>query len=225
VDPTLDDLTCTGYTGEVCDMECPPPPVFKRGDANGDGCVDECDAVFIADFNFRGGPAPPCLEAADANDDGSVTGITDTNYLLAFVFLGGPAPPAPGPLACGPDPTPCLGCDSYPAALCAEVCPAIPACYFTFLRGDCDGDGFVGGSVNDPIVYLNWAFGGAEEPSCLAACDADDDHFVGGSVTDAIYYLSWAFLGGPPPPPPFPACGLSDIEDVVVGCETPTCKG
>jgi hypothetical protein len=49
-----------------------------------------------------------------------------------------------------------------------------------FVRGDCDGDGFVGGSVTDPVFYLNWAFGGGTEPGCRAACDADGDGFVGG---------------------------------------------
>jgi hypothetical protein len=95
-----------------------------------------------------------------------------------------------------------------------------------FVRGDCDGNGFVGGQVNDPVYYLNWAFVGGPPPPCRAACDADGDGFVGGNVNDAVYYLSWAFLGGPPPEPPFPSCALSARPaDVVLGCAArpPSC--
>jgi hypothetical protein len=95
--------------------------------------------------------------------------------------------------------------------------PSFPA----FLRGDCDGDGFAGGSVTDPVYYLNWAFGGAPEPPCRAACDADGDGFVGGSVTDPVYYLNWAFSGGPAPGAPFPACGRGGAADEALGCEAP----
>ena len=38
-----------------------------------------------------------------------------------------------------------------------------------FIRSDCDGDGFVGGSVNDAVFYLNWAFSGGPVPRCKAA--------------------------------------------------------
>lgn len=44
-----------------------------------------------------------------------------------------------------------------------------------FIRGDCNADGFVGGSVTDMVFYVNWAFLGREVPTCLAACDADGD--------------------------------------------------
>jgi hypothetical protein len=95
-----------------------------------------------------------------------------------------------------------------------------------FLRDDCDSDGFVGGSVSDPVFYLNWAFGSGPQPDCKAACDADGDGFVGGSVNDAVYYLTWAFLGGPSPPPP-EECGVGTELDAVLGCETPpeSCAG
>jgi hypothetical protein len=89
-----------------------------------------------------------------------------------------------------------------------------------FERGDCDNDGFVGGSVNDPVFYLNWAFGTGRDPDCKAACDADGDGFVGGSVNDPVYYLNWAFLGGQAPPAPFPGCGPGTPDDEKLGCET-----
>jgi RHS repeat-associated protein len=76
-----------------------------------------------------------------------------------------------------------------------------------FIRGDCDGDGFVGGTTADIIFYANWAFLGGEVPACLAACDADGDGFAGGSTADIVYYANFAFLGRQPPPPPFPGCG------------------
>jgi hypothetical protein len=91
---------------------------------------------------------------------------------------------------------------------------------FSFLRGDCDADGVVGGSVNDPLFYLNWAFGGGPTPPCKAACDCDADGVVAG-ITDAVYYLNWAFIGGPPPPAPYPDCGPGTAADQDLGCETP----
>jgi DNA-binding beta-propeller fold protein YncE len=76
-----------------------------------------------------------------------------------------------------------------------------------FIRGDCDGDGKVGGTVTDAIVLLEFSFLGGERPSCLSACDANGDGEVTGEVTDAVYLLRYGFLGGPPPPAPFPGCG------------------
>jgi hypothetical protein len=101
----------------------PVPFGFKRGDANCDGCVDEDDAVFIQNFLFKAGPAPCCLDAADANDNGRLD-ITDATLILNFVGLGGPPPAPPGPFTCGIDPTPVLGCASYPQNLCSVQCLA-----------------------------------------------------------------------------------------------------
>lgn len=88
-------------------------------------------------------------------------------------------------------------------------------------RGDCDGDGRVGGSLTDAILILEYNF--SETPlalPCIAACDANGDGRLGGEVTDAIYILAFGFLGGPPPPPPFPACGFGSLpQTVVLGCE------
>ena len=111
----------------------------------------------------------------------------------------------------------------YAILLCTIVIHGAPsgADAAEFLRGDCDSDGFVGGSVNDPVFYLNWAFAGGPAPGCLVACDADGDGFVGGSVNDAVYYLSWAFLGGTPPAAPFPDCGPGTAQDEAVGCAVP----
>jgi hypothetical protein len=93
-----------------------------------------------------------------------------------------------------------------------------------FIRGDCNGDDFVGGSVGDPVFYLNWVFLHVKEPECLAACDFNGDGEVAGSVTDPVFYLNWAFLGTRRPPPPFPLCGPGSAADNELGCEAPSEK-
>lgn len=81
------------------------PAAFLRGDANASGKVDLSDAVFALNWLFLGGPAPVCPDAADADDSGGID-ISDPISVLNWLFLGGRAPSAPGPDACGPDPTP-----------------------------------------------------------------------------------------------------------------------
>jgi hypothetical protein len=96
-----------------------------------------------------------------------------------------------------------------------------------FLRGDCNGDAFVGGDVIDAVILLNYSFLGADAPPCLAACDANGDGRVTGDVSDPVYFLTFAFLGGSPPVLPFPGCGPGNLNaDVLMGCATPpaTCE-
>lgn len=81
------------------------PSQFIRGDANDDGHVDISDPVLVLACKFLGGLCPQCRDAADSNDDG-VLDVSDAVFTLGFLFLGRPPPPAPGPEACGPDPTP-----------------------------------------------------------------------------------------------------------------------
>ena len=88
-----------------------------------------------------------------------------------------------------------------------------------FTRGDCDGNGVVGGSPTDAIVLLRWAFQDGTPPSCIAACDAEANGSVG--VTDAIRVLRFSFQGGLPPDAPFPECATSRrASDGVLGCMT-----
>lgn len=92
--------------GEIC------LPMFRRGDANGDGQYDISDAIGILSFLFLGASAPPCMDGADVNDDGKID-VSDAVSFLAWRFLGGtqPAPPYP---ECGHDPTTDeLTCESY----------------------------------------------------------------------------------------------------------------
>ncbi|MCA8962073.1 MAG: hypothetical protein KDC38_16215 [Planctomycetes bacterium] len=98
-------------------LEFDPPsggPMFRRGDANGDGTFDISDAVAILAVLFQGASAP-CQNALDVNDD-EVSDISDAVYTLAALFTpGSPPPPAPNP-DCGSDPTPgALTCDASPS--------------------------------------------------------------------------------------------------------------
>lgn len=85
---------------------------FHRGDANGDGKVNLVDAIALATYLFRSGPAPACLKSADLDDDGKAN-LADVIYLLSFLHRDGPAPTAPH-RECGTDPTEdALACDSF----------------------------------------------------------------------------------------------------------------
>ena len=89
-----------------------------------------------------------------------------------------------------------------------------------FLRGDCDGNGSVGGNPAEAVILLTFAFRGGTRPDCLAACDAEANGTIG--VTDALRILRHSFLGLGEPDPPFPDCDLSTlVSDVTVGCAVP----
>ena len=90
----------------ICDFDLIPTELsFRRGDANSDGAMDLSDAVFSLSALFLGGDQPSCAKAADVNDDG-VIDISDPVFTLGRLFTGGDPIPEPGPLTCGPDPTP-----------------------------------------------------------------------------------------------------------------------
>lgn len=94
-----------------------PGSQFRRGDTNGDGAFDISDVVFtLAELFTPGAAATTCNDASDSNDDGAKD-ISDAVYALAALFTPGSPPiPAPGPSACGIDPTPdSLECDLYDA--------------------------------------------------------------------------------------------------------------
>ena len=82
-----------------------PDAPFRRGDSNNDGKVDIGDALATLNWLFKGWAQPRCRNAADANDSGLID-ISDPVHVLNFLFAGeSPPPPAPGPEACGSDPT------------------------------------------------------------------------------------------------------------------------
>lgn len=75
----------------------PDCPVFIRGDANGDGRVNDLDTQWIADAVF--GEAVICVfGAGDANHDGYIN-LADAAYLISYLHRGGPSPAPPFPRA------------------------------------------------------------------------------------------------------------------------------
>jgi hypothetical protein len=94
----------------------PPPPIFRRGDANLDVTIDVSNGIFILDFLFLGDAAFACPDAGDTDDSGDLD-LSDAISVFEFLFLGNLPPPLPGPFTCGPDPTEDiaeLGCDTEP---------------------------------------------------------------------------------------------------------------
>jgi hypothetical protein len=93
-----------------------------------------------------------------------------------------------------------------------------------YIRGDVDGNGRL--QVTDGIVILR-AFFGQEDFSgvptfrdCLVAYNTDGstrlespaaEDMADVGVTDAIYLLNALFQNGPPPPAPFPGCGVTAV--------------
>ena len=107
---------------------------------------------------------------------------------------------------------------------CADAdCDGNAACPIgvgPFIRGDCDGNGTVGGSPTEAIVLLDFAFRGGDAPGCLAACDAEANGSLG--ITDALRILRHSFLGIGEPDAPFPECVTSDLpSDEELGCDVP----
>ncbi len=95
---------------------------FRRGDADATGTMDITDAIATLSFLFLGLGVLPCQDAADADDNGSLD-ISDPIFTLNRLFLGGELIPAPGPDACGLDPTP----DELPECeYTVEACKATP---------------------------------------------------------------------------------------------------
>lgn len=85
----------------------------------------------------------------------------------------------------------------------------------SFLRGDCNGDGGV--DISDASFMLNWLFLGGATPNCVAIANTNGDHAA--DISDASYLLNFLFLGGPPPAPPYPDCGTSELgADAALGC-------
>lgn len=115
------------------------------------------------------------------------------------------------------------GASSSDAELTLSYAPLRPAP--VFLRGDCDGDGAVGGNISDALTLLRFLFLGAQEPPCMKACDSNGDGSVEGSVLDAVYLLRYLFAGGPPPAAPFPGCGMEPIPSESTCASTASCRG
>lgn len=89
----------------------------------------------------------------------------------------------------------------------------------TFVRGDCNNDGDTTAVISDAIESLRCLFLDFCILPCAVACDADDDGSI--DITDAVFLLNFGFLGGRPPPPPFPECGV-DPTPGGLRCDDPS---
>jgi hypothetical protein len=73
-----------------------------------------------------------------------------------------------------------------------------------FLR--CDPNNDERNDLADVVWIVNELFRGGRETACANASDCNDDQRV--DLTDAIFAVSYQFGRGPPPPAPFPTCGM-----------------
>jgi hypothetical protein len=88
-----------------------------------------------------------------------------------------------------------------------------------FIRGDATADGTI--NISDAMAILGYLFGSGSL-SCERAADADASGRL--NVSDAIRTLRYLFADGPPPAPPFPACGPPATSDNLT-CESfPPCN-
>ncbi len=176
---------------------------FKRGDANGDGCVDGLDVDLIADtLLIPGFPSPQCMDAADTNDDG-LFNISDLIYIAAWLEIpSSPAPPAPGPFYCGVDPTDDeVGCEVY------EGCgPCLPDVTGSLTAGDASAvpgatgvDHFILGSFDFDLPGFSVAIDYDETIITVESIDA-----IGTATEDAFFFgpmhnndpgEGWFFVG------------------------------
>lgn len=73
-----------------------------------------------------------------------------------------------------------------------------------FIRSDCNADALI--DIADVLHLFNHLFVPPVILDCDDACDSNDDELL--DIADGVYSLSHQFIMGPPPPPPFPDCGL-----------------
>ncbi len=92
--------------------------------------------------------------------------------------------------------------------------PSVP-----FKRGSCNNDDNF--DIADPVFLLSYLYIGGETPTCIEACDVNGDGLL--DCADAVYQLRHFFLGTPPPPAPYPDCGLAaeDADCLSSSCSAP----
>ena len=82
-------------------------------------------------------------------------------------------------------------------ALALVSAPATADAQAEFIRGDCNGDGYV--NIADAIALNLYLFQGGAVPGCIQACDInDDDKADVADVATVIEYLVAGF-GNPIP--------------------------
>ncbi len=82
-------------------------------------------------------------------------------------------------------------------------------CESLFIRGVCNLD--ITFDLADPIAIIIFLFGGGRPFPCEDACDINDDGGI--DIGDVIYAINYLFLHGPPPPAPYPRCGIDPTRD------------
>ena len=87
------------------------------------------------------------------------------------------------------------------------------------LLARCDANGDGRQDIGDSIRILTALFLIDDQLPCADAGDCNDDSSV--DVTDGIFAISYRFSGGPPPPAPFPDCGVDATEDSL-DCREPS---
>ena len=65
---------------------------FEHGDCDGDGTVGLADAVYLINYNLKGGPQPVPYEAGDMDCPNNNVDLADVVYLINYLFRGGPPP-------------------------------------------------------------------------------------------------------------------------------------
>jgi hypothetical protein len=175
-------------------------PPFRRGDANGDGCVDTADGELIFVHFNASGPAPLCLDAADADDNG-IFDLNDGVYLFTYTDGAGLPPSDPGPRRCGPDPTEDrLRCRIYGSELCSVLCGP-----------DTDGDLVIDDEDNCPATAnpeqtdSDLDLVGDACDNCPATPNGPEGSGQGGGA-------------GPPPPSSQSDLDLDGVGDVCDNC-------
>ncbi|MFN0060540.1 MAG: DUF1800 family protein [Planctomycetota bacterium] len=95
-----------------------------------------------------------------------------------------------------------------------------------FRRGDANTDGLI--NIADAVAMLGFLFppggGPATVLTCRDAGDVNDDETL--NIADPVNLLTHLFSFGPPPPPPFAACGNDPTLDSILTCNSyPPCVG
>ncbi len=91
-----------------------------------------------------------------------------------------------------------------------------------FIRGDADANGVFHPLVDSISIYLYLIGQVPGGIPCEDAADVNDDGSI--NIVDVIYLLNFGFQPGNPPPPwPYPDCGL-DLTTDSLRCESyPSC--